>query len=118
MPKNKIGDLRDHLFAQLEALRDTDANLDQEINRAKSVAEVARVIIESAKVEVETLMIDRGKVFRSLARVTEPGGHVVWLDTVWPMHSKEEWRTVGRICLIRSTNHRVRLISIFERQAA
>jgi hypothetical protein len=65
-----------------------------------------------------TLMIDRGDVFRSLARITDPGAHVVWLDTVWPMHRKAEWRTVGRICLVRSTNHRVRLISIFERQAA
>lgn len=65
-----------------------------------------------------TGMINRGRVFRALAAITDPGAHVVWLDTVWPMHSKEEWRTVGRICLIRSTNHRVRLISIFERQAA
>lgn len=53
MPKNKIGDLRDHLFAQLEALRDTDANLDQEITRARAVADVAKVLIESAKVEVQ-----------------------------------------------------------------
>jgi hypothetical protein len=65
-----------------------------------------------------TLMIDRGAVMRALAAVTVNGGHVVWLDTVWPMHRKAEWRTVGRIALIRSTNHRVRLVSIFERQAA
>lgn len=66
----------------------------------------------------QTVMIDRGAVMRSLAQVCEPGGHVVWLDTVWPMFRKDEWRTVGRICLVRSTNHRVRLISIFERRAA
>jgi hypothetical protein len=41
----------------------------------------------------------------------------VWLDQVWPMHRKDEWRTVGRILLQRSTNHRVRLVSIFERAA-
>jgi hypothetical protein len=62
-----------------------------------------------------TPMVNRGKVFRALAGVTVRGGHVVWLDTVWPMHSKTEWRTVGRIALIRSTNHRIRLVSIFER---
>ncbi len=50
MPKNKIGDLRDHLFATLEALRDEEKPMD--INRAKAVADVARVIVESAKVEV------------------------------------------------------------------
>lgn len=65
----------------------------------------------------QTPMIDRGRVTRALAGVTQPGGHLVWLDTVWPMFTKELWRTVGRICLVRSTNHRVRLVSIFERQA-
>lgn len=62
-------------------------------------------------------MVDRRRAMSSLARVTRVGGHVVWLDTVWPMFRKTEWRTVGRICLVRSTNHRVRLVSIFERQA-
>lgn len=65
-----------------------------------------------------TPMVNRGRALRSIARVTEPRGHVVWLDTVWPMFSKTQWRTVGRIALVRSTNHRVRLISIFERSAA
>ena len=65
-----------------------------------------------------TPMVDRGRALRALARVTELGGHLVWLDTVWPMHRKAEWRTAGRITLVRSTNHRVRLISIFERSAS
>jgi len=54
-------------------------------------------------------------------RLVEEGGkpvlHLVWLDTVWPMHRKAEWRTVGRILLQRSTNHRARIVSIFERVA-
>jgi hypothetical protein len=50
MPKNKIGDLRDHLFATIEALRDPDAPMD--LDRARAVADVAKVIVESAKVEV------------------------------------------------------------------
>jgi hypothetical protein len=66
----------------------------------------------------QTPMIDRRKVMAALADVTFRGGHLVWLDTVWPMHSKTQWITVGRICLVRSTNHRVRLVSIFQRVSA
>jgi hypothetical protein len=68
--------------------------------------------------EYGTPMVDRRAATAALARVTKPGGFLVWLDCVWPMFRKTEWRTVARICLIRSTNHRVRLVSIFERQAA
>lgn len=53
MAKNKINDLRDHLFATLESLRDEDKPM--ELDRAKAIADVARVVVESAKVEVEFL---------------------------------------------------------------
>lgn len=49
--QNKIEDLRNHLFATLEALRDKDKPM--EIDRAKAIADVAQVIINSAKVEVD-----------------------------------------------------------------
>lgn len=62
-----------------------------------------------------TPTLHRGRATRALAPVTRVGGHLVWLDQVWPMHRKADWRTVGRITLVRSTNHRVRLVSIFER---
>jgi hypothetical protein len=65
-----------------------------------------------------TAMVDRRRAVAALAQVARAGGHLVWLDTVWPIHRKAEWRTVARITLVRSTNHRVRLVSIFERQAA
>lgn len=48
--KNKIEDLRNHLFAPIEALLDEDKPMD--IDRAKAVADVAQVVINSAKVEV------------------------------------------------------------------
>ncbi len=64
-----------------------------------------------------TPSVNRGRILAALARVTRPGGHLAWLDCVWPMHAKRDWLTVGRITLIRSTNHRVRLLSIFERVA-
>lgn len=53
MAKNKIDDLRNHLFETLEALKDEDKPMD--IARAKAIADVARVIVDSAKVEVEFL---------------------------------------------------------------
>lgn len=51
MAKNKISDLRDHLFATLEALRDDDKPMD--IDRARAISEVAQTIINSAKVEID-----------------------------------------------------------------
>lgn len=49
MPKNKIEDLRNHLFEVIEMLKDGDI----EIDKAKTISEVAQVIINSAKVEVQ-----------------------------------------------------------------
>jgi phosphoheptose isomerase len=49
--QNKMTDLRNHLFETLEALKDKDAPLD--LARAKTIAEVAQVLINSAKVEVQ-----------------------------------------------------------------
>ena len=55
MARNKINDLRDHLFATIEGLLDEENPLD--INRAKAVAEVASVIVHAAKVEVDFMRI-------------------------------------------------------------
>ncbi|MEG0241180.1 MAG: hypothetical protein RR726_01925 [Pseudomonas sp.] len=52
--KNKLSDLRDHLFAQLEAVREAaDEDLAKEVSRATSVSDISRVLIESAKVEID-----------------------------------------------------------------
>ncbi len=51
MPKNKIEDLRNHLFATLEALSDEDNPMD--IYRAKVIADVANVIVNTAKAEID-----------------------------------------------------------------
>lgn len=51
--KNRIQDLRDHLFAAIEGLLDAEKPMD--IERAKAVADVAQVLINSAKVEVDYL---------------------------------------------------------------
>jgi hypothetical protein len=51
--KNKITDLRNHLFAQLEKLSDdlSESELDQEVKRSKAIGHIAQTIINSAKVE-------------------------------------------------------------------
>ena len=48
-------DLRDHLFATLEALSDQDKPM--EIDRAKAVCSTAQAIIASAQVEVKYMEI-------------------------------------------------------------
>jgi hypothetical protein len=53
--KNKISDLRNHMFTQLERLSDetlSPEDLDKEINRSKAISELGKVIVESAKTEV------------------------------------------------------------------
>jgi hypothetical protein len=53
--KNRIGDLRNHLFDALERLGNkelTPEQLKQEIEKSKAISTVAQVIVESAKVEV------------------------------------------------------------------
>lgn len=53
--KNRIQDLRDHLFATIEDLRDKESPMD--LARAKAIADVAQAIINSAKVEVEAMQV-------------------------------------------------------------
>ena len=55
---NNIELLRDQLFKTLEALNNKEAPMPTD--RAKAVAEVAQVIINSAKVEVEHLRVTQG----------------------------------------------------------
>jgi hypothetical protein len=51
MPRDKIEDLRRHLFATIEDLRDPDNPMD--IERAKAVMQVGQVLVNMAKVEVD-----------------------------------------------------------------
>lgn len=52
MPKkNRMEDLRDHLFETLEMLKDPDCDVD--IERAKQIVAIGRVLVDSARVEVE-----------------------------------------------------------------
>lgn len=55
---NTIADLRNHLFATLEALRDKEKPM--EIERAKAISDVAQTIINTAKVEVDHMRVSGG----------------------------------------------------------
>lgn len=61
-----------------------------------------------------TTMVKRNVVMKALERL-RPGTHVVWLDQVWPMHRKDCFKVIACIGMLKSTNHRVRMIFVFER---
>jgi hypothetical protein len=52
----KLDDLRETLFATLQAVRDGTLELD----RARQVNEIAKTLIDSAKVEVDYLRVSGG----------------------------------------------------------
>jgi hypothetical protein len=62
-----------------------------------------------------TKMIDRNRVMRALAAGCRPGTFVAWLDQVRPMFRKEDWSEDAVIGIIRSTNHRFRMLTVFRR---
>jgi len=74
--KNKLADLRNHLFETLEALKDKDAPM--EIARAQAISDVAQTIINTAKVEIQFLQtVDSTETtdfFQERARLRLAGG--------------------------------------------
>jgi len=74
MGKNTIEELREHLFGTLADLRDPTKPM--EIERARAVAEVAGVIVDSARVEVNFLkeIGGSGSGFIPAAALTGPQG--------------------------------------------
>lgn len=69
--------------------------------------------VEDAEHYVPT-MVKRNKVINALSRV-KTGTHVVWLDQVLPMYRKTDWRIVAVIGMVKSTNHRFRVVVVFEK---
>ena len=60
MAKNKITDLRNHLFAQLERLSDEQdmknpIKRDAEIAKARAITGVSAAIVQTVKVEIDFL---------------------------------------------------------------
>lgn len=68
MARNKLSDLNDHLFEMIERVKDKDCK-EEDIMKAEAVNNVARTIIESAKVELKAMeMLGMSKGFTSLVQ--------------------------------------------------
>jgi hypothetical protein len=73
--KNKISDLRNHMFAQLERLSNEDLSpedMQKEIERAKAISEVGKVIVESAKTQVLFAKLTKRKNEEPVEFLEEP----------------------------------------------
>jgi len=66
-------------------------------------------------VHYQTSMIKRNVVMGQLGKRLKKGAHVIWLDQVLPMYSKKLVKVVAVIGMVKSTNHRFRVITIFEK---
>jgi hypothetical protein len=62
----------------------------------------------------QTTMVKRNNVMRALQRLA-PGAHVAWLDQVLPMYRKDAFAVEAVIGMVKSTNHRFRVLTIFRR---
>lgn len=65
----------------------------------------------------QTSMVKRNLVMRALQRLPI-GAHVVWLDQVLPMYRKDAFEQEAVIGMVKSTNHRFRVMTIFRRRDA
>lgn len=65
--KNKIEDLRNHLFDTIEALKDAENPdaITREIDRAKAIVGVAQVLVDTAKAENQFLELSEHAAKRS-----------------------------------------------------
>lgn len=68
--------------------------------------------IEDAE-RYQTTMVKRNVVMRSLASGMAKGARVVWLDQVLPMYRKDQWAIEAVIGMVKSTNHRFRVVTVF-----
>lgn len=62
-----------------------------------------------------TPMVKRNVVMDALGKRLTSGCHVVWLDQVLPMWKKTCFKLIGVIGMVKSTNHRFRVVCIFEK---
>ena len=70
--------------------------------------------IEDAE-RYKTTMVKRNSVMSAL-RGLSTGAHVVWLDQVLPMYRKDAFGIEAVIGMVKSTNHRFRVVTVFHRR--
>ncbi len=63
----------------------------------------------------QTTMVKRNIVMRALGERLATNSHVVWLDQVLPMYRKDDFTVEAYIGMVKSTNHRFRVITIFRK---
>ena len=63
----------------------------------------------------KTSMIKRNVVLRTLGERLTSGTHVVWLDQVLPMYRKDQFAVEAVIGMVKSTNHRFRVTTVFRK---
>ena len=63
-----------------------------------------------------TPMINRNKVLKQCGMILNKGDFVIWLDQVLPMYKKTFMKPIGYIGMVKSTNHRFRIITVFQKQ--
>lgn len=63
----------------------------------------------------KTTMVKRNLVMDALGRRLSSRSHVVWLDQVLPMYRRSDFNIIGVIGMVKSTNHRFRVVVIFEK---
>jgi 16S rRNA G966 N2-methylase RsmD len=63
----------------------------------------------------QTTMVKRNKVMSALARLPS-GAHVVWLDQALPMYRRDTFEIEALIGMVKSTNHRFRVVVVFRRK--
>ena len=60
-------------------------------------------------------MIKRNVVFKECFKIMKQGGVLIWLDQVLPNYKKTEFKVIARIGMVKSTNHRFRVVTIFQK---
>lgn len=60
-------------------------------------------------------LINRSKVMAALGARLIPVCHIVWLDQVLPMYRKDQFSIEAVIGMVKSTNHRFRVVTIFKK---
>jgi len=63
----------------------------------------------------QTTMVKRNKVMAALGARLTAGCHVVWLDQVLPMFRKDQFSIAAVIGMVKSTNHRFRVVTVFRK---
>lgn len=100
--KNKIQDLRDHLFEQMERLNNEDLSpeqLDKEIKRAQAMSEIGKVIVESAKTQVAAQKIIGNN--KAMKNITEDAESFIESPVIRLERPKAEYTNVGHEATLR-----------------